>query len=208
LGRITVFTLFILLVLVAIYRHWSSDQGERAHIQRAVIQPEQQRALRPKRKPSPTKVELGSITKPLEKGKQQDPQVAARGDNPKGYANIYVRAEIAWKKRVKRLLVNEMHLDPGIYRSYQELQREYNEDKMVALDELHEYMQEEYGSGQLPAEDKELLTEVLHDEYMEELKWVIGVDNYGRYVELKHQFNQDLVNENPHLDESLFMIDF
>ncbi|MBT7668350.1 MAG: hypothetical protein HN623_02130, partial [Bdellovibrionales bacterium] len=141
-------------------------------------------------------------------GKQQDPQVAARGDNPKGYANIYVRAEIAWKKRVKRLLVNEMHLDPGIYRSYQELQREYNEDKMVALDELHEYMQEEYGSGQLPAEDKELLTEVLHDEYMEELKWVIGVDNYGRYVELKHQFNQDLVNENPHLDESLFMIDF
>jgi len=100
-----------------------------------------------------------------------------------------------WEQEISNLLLGEMGLGQKALEEYQSLKENYEEEKLEAFEEFHEYMEEKYGDNYAynPSDDQESFDNKVNDIYLEKMRTLLGgEENYARYIEIKENFNDGL----------------
>lgn len=107
------------------------------------------------------------------------------------------KVEMGWANKMKELLVDELKLGDDALEDYGMIRENYEEEKMIAYQEFHEFMVQKYGENYAynPTEEMEVFENKVQDIYLEKLRKQLGDENYSRYLEVKDSYNDQLRRE-------------
>lgn len=109
-----------------------------------------------------------------------------------------------WSKDVADLFLDQLSLDQNHLNKYFELKEDYENERLELFQEYHEEMVakhgEEYVFHLTDLETSPKINE-LNLNYRDQLREVIGDENYTRYLELKDNFNRKIKSQD-HIDYS------
>ncbi|MCO4794741.1 MAG: hypothetical protein KC493_13565 [Bacteriovoracaceae bacterium] len=107
------------------------------------------------------------------------------------------RVEIGWGKRMEEFFMKEANLGEDAMEDYGQLRENYEEEKMIAYQEFHEFMVAKHGENYAynPTEEMEIFENKVQDIYLDKLRKQLGDENYSRYLEVKDQYNDQLRKE-------------
>jgi hypothetical protein len=119
------------------------------------------------------------------------------------------KVENEWDKMALELFTNEMGLPRTEYEEYKKIRDSYEQDKLEAYQEYHEYMVEKHGESYAysPSEDMEAFENKVKGEYLEILRKRVGDKNYIRYTEVIDGYNEKLRREQDPT-KGVMLIDF
>lgn len=111
--------------------------------------------------------------------------------------DYFDKVEMGWANKMKELIVDELKLGDDALEDYGMLRENYEEEKMVAYQEFHEFMVQKYGENYAynPTEEMEIFENKVQDIYLEKLRKQLGDENYSRYLEVKDAYNDQLRSE-------------
>lgn len=107
------------------------------------------------------------------------------------------KVEEGWGKKMEQFFLKELSLGERGLEEYGQLRENYEEEKMIAYQEFHEFMVGKHGENYAynPTEEMEVFENKVHDIYLEKLRKQLGDENYARYLEIKDQYNDQLRKE-------------
>ena len=102
-----------------------------------------------------------------------------------------------WKKRMSDFMVNELGLSAGKQEEYDRLRDGYEEEKISAMEDFHEYMEDKHGEGYIvePNQEQEYFQNKIKGNYFEKLKDIFGEEGFDRYLENLGEYNQKITEE-------------
>ena len=111
--------------------------------------------------------------------------------------DYFDKVEMGWGNKMKELFVDELKLGEDALEDYGMLRENYEEEKMVAYQEFHEFMVQKYGENYAynPTEEMEIFENKVQDIYLEKLRKQLGDENYSKYLEVKDSYNDQLRSE-------------
>ncbi|MEC7183274.1 MAG: hypothetical protein VXW15_11210 [Bdellovibrionota bacterium] len=113
-----------------------------------------------------------------------------------------------WKKRMSDFMINELGLTVEKQEEYDRLRDEYEEEKISAMEDFHEYMEDKFGEGYVvePNHEQEYFQNKIKGNYFEKLKSVFGEEGFDRYLEHLGEYNQK-ISEEQDPDHGVFLIE-
>ncbi len=133
---------------------------------------------------------------PFLPGQKLDPQTLSE-EEIEELEEYFDKVEMGWATKMKELLVDELKLGEDVLEEYGSLRENYEEEKMVAFQEFHEFMVAKYGENYAynPTEEMEVFENKVQGIYLEKLRTKLGDENYSRYLEVKDSYNDQLRRE-------------
>ncbi|MBL6990552.1 MAG: hypothetical protein ISR65_12275 [Bacteriovoracaceae bacterium] len=113
------------------------------------------------------------------------------------FDDYFDQVETKWIRSAKQFLQKDLKLDNSTWKEYQRIRESYQEDKIDAYQEFHEYMQEKHGDSYAydPEDPEEFFGREMRQGYLERIRGLFGEENYSRYVDLKEQYNNSIQDE-------------
>ena len=113
-----------------------------------------------------------------------------------------------WKKRMSDFMMNDLGLSVEKQEEYDRLRDEYEEEKISAMEDFHEYMEDKFGEGYIvePNHEQEYFQNKIKGNYFEKLKGVFGEEGFDRYLEHLGDYNQKITEEQDP-DHGVFLIE-
>tara|TARA_Y100001970_G_C14055874_1_gene761519 strand:- start:224 stop:964 length:741 start_codon:yes stop_codon:yes gene_type:complete len=113
-----------------------------------------------------------------------------------------------WKKRMSDFMINDLGLSPEKQEEYDRLRDEYEEEKISAMEDFHEHMEDKFGEGYIvePNQEQEYFQNKIKGNYFEKLKGVFGEEGFDRYLEHLGDYNQK-ISEEQDPDHGVFLIE-
>ena len=113
-----------------------------------------------------------------------------------------------WKKRMSDFMNNDLGLSPEKQEEYDRLRDDYEEEKISAMEDFHEYMEDKFGEGYIvePNQEQEYFQNKIKGNYFEKLKGVFGEEGFDRYLEHLGDYNQK-ISEEQDPDHGVFLIE-
>ena len=113
-----------------------------------------------------------------------------------------------WKKRMSDFMMNDLGLSVEKQEQYDRLRDEYEEEKISAMEDFHEYMEDKFGEGYIvePNHEQEYFQNKIKGNYFEKLKGVFGEEGFDRYLEHLGDYNQKITEEQDP-DHGVFLIE-
>ena len=135
--------------------------------------------------------------KPADNGIAADENTFVSDDELDRIEAQFEELEKNWSSKMTDLITEELGLPKETLEQYRQLRDEYEERKVEALEEYHEYMEEKYGENYNfdPKNSPEPFENNVKSLFEEQLKSMLGQDGYSRYSEMRERFNEDLSHE-------------
>ena len=113
------------------------------------------------------------------------------------FEEYFEEVEKNWATQIEALFVGEFSLGEDALEKYMNLREGYEEEKMIAFQEFHEFMVSKYGENYSfqPSADMESFENKVEVVYLEKMKNLLGQENFERYLEVKNEFNERIRKE-------------
>jgi len=113
-----------------------------------------------------------------------------------------------WKKEMSNFILNDLGLSHGAIEEYERLRDEYEEEKLTAMEEFHEKMEEKHGESYLlePNQEQEYFQNKVQGHFFEKIKKVFGEEGFDRYLDLCSVYNDKIKGEQD-LENGAFLIE-
>ncbi len=117
--------------------------------------------------------------------------------------------EKEWKNLVLNLFVTELGMEKAAYEDYLLMKEGLSKDKLRAFEAFHVEMEKKYGDNYTynPSDEEIQFEKDIQNKYDELLKSKIGEQNFVKYLELRDNFNQGLM-EKQDPNEGVILMDF
>ena len=102
-----------------------------------------------------------------------------------------------WKKKMADFIRLDLGFSEGAVEEYEELRDEYEEEKISAMEEFHEQMEEKYGESYLlePHQEQEYFQNKVQGKYFDKVKKLFGEEGFDRYLEVIGDYNEKIKEE-------------
>ena len=133
---------------------------------------------------------------PFLPGQKLDPQTLSE-EEIEELEEYFDKVEMGWASKMKELFIDELKLGDETLEEYGSIRENYEEEKMVAYQEFHEFMVAKYGENYAynPTEEMEVFENKVMGIYLEKIRTKLGDENYSRYLEVKDSYNDQLRKE-------------
>ncbi|EQC44046.1 hypothetical protein [Bacteriovorax sp. Seq25_V] len=121
----------------------------------------------------------------------------------------YDQLEKEWKNLVLNLFTVELNLEQAAYEDYLLMKEGLSKDKLRAFEAFHAEMEKKYGDNYTynPSDEEIQFEKDIQQKYDELLKSKLGEGNFIKYLELRDNFNQSLM-EKQDPNEGVILMDF
>lgn len=130
-------------------------------------------------------------------------------DQMKKWDAEYDRIEKEWNNLVSQLFADELHLEKAVYEDYLKLRDGLSNDKIRAFEAFHKEMEAKYGDNYTynPTDEELSFERDIQKKYDDVLKEKIGEENFNKYIILRDNYNNTLMEkQNP--DDGVILMDF
>ena len=113
------------------------------------------------------------------------------------FEEYFEEVEKNWLTQIESLFIGEFSLTEEKIEAYLNIREGYEEEKMIAFQEFHEYMIQKHGENYTftPTEDMEQFENKVVQTYKEKMEKFLGENNYARYKEVLEEYNNRLRSE-------------
>lgn len=117
--------------------------------------------------------------------------------------------EREWKNLVLNLFTSELGLEKAAYDDYLLMKEGLSKDKLRAFEAFHAEMEKKYGDNYTynPSDEEIQFEKDIQQKYDELLKSKLGEEKFMKYLELRDNFNQSLM-EKQDPNEGVILMDF
>jgi hypothetical protein len=113
------------------------------------------------------------------------------------FEEYFEAVEKNWIIQIESLFIGEFSLTEDKIENYLDIREGYEEEKMIAFQEFHEYMIQKHGENYTftPTPDMEQFENKVVQTYKEKMEQFLGENNYVRYKEVLEEYNNRLRRE-------------
>lgn len=121
----------------------------------------------------------------------------------------YDRIEKEWNNLVQVLFVQELSLSEEVYSDYTKMREGLGRDKIRAFEAFHKEMEAKYGPNYTynPSDEELQFERDIQKRYDDLLRSKIGDQNFTKYLELRDNFNNNLM-EKQDPEKGVILMDF